>query len=157
MSKKKKPITIDFWSVIKKRINLIKIGIPPSILIFVGIYILIKTSQLPYLSDQDYLLNTWGLIIGITGVIWLIVAFVISGLKTFKKWDIIKKQKYYAKNQKHSKKYKALFIFLVVIMLVKVYLTGIEGYQELSRYFNWAIIIAVLWSIVINIKSKTTE
>ncbi|MBT3866028.1 hypothetical protein HOF78_02910 [Candidatus Woesearchaeota archaeon] len=154
---KKKPITIDIWSVIKKRLHLIKIGILPLIFIFIGGGILTKTSQLSYLSDKDYLLNNFGLIIGLIGVIWLIVVYIISGKKTFNEWKIAKKQKSYVKNQRYPKTYKILFVILVAAIITKVYLRGIEGYQEVSSFSNWAIIIAVIWSVVINIKSKIVK
>ncbi len=154
---KKEPITIDFWSVIKQRFHLLKIGIIPLIIFFIGIYLLIKTSQSQYMSSQDMMWNTIGLIMGLVGAISLIIIFVISGVRTFKKWEIVKKQKSYLRKQQTPHTYRAIFFILIIVIFAGVYQTGIEGFEEISNVFDWIIIIAIIWSIIVFIKNNMSK
>ncbi len=129
----------------KKDSHLLKIGFLPLLLFAVSLYLLIRTSQISFLSEKDYLLNTLGNFLGVAAILSLIIIYTVDGVRTFKEWGIVKKQKAYLKEQRHPAMNKFIFVLLSLLLLVYISLGGVEAYQQLSSYFNFIVYIIILY------------
>ena len=150
----KKEKTIDVISIIKERLHLLKVGFIPLIFILVGIYLLLKGSVSVYMSDRDMLMHNIGLILAIVGILSLITVFIVRGMRTFKQWQVVKKQKAYFKSQQHPRAYKIIFFVLIILVIIRTALKGVEGWEQTVRVFNWVIVIAIIWSIIKLVEKK---
>lgn len=103
------------------------------------------------------MLHTLGTFLGVAAILSLIVIYTVSGIRTFKQWHIVKKQKTYLKEQKYPAKNKFTFVLLSIILLAYVSLGGVEAYEQLSSYLNFVIIIIILYSLYTMCRTKKSK
>ena len=88
------------------------------------------------------------------GILSLIIIIIFSAFKTFREWNIAKKQKAYLKEQKHPHFNITLFIAILILIFVRFYFSGAEALMQVARFIDLIIIIAVIWSLYKFIKKK---
>lgn len=142
-------ITLNVWAVIKKRIYLIFLSLPGFFLLSIGGYYI----AMPIRNNNLHTHNL-GMSLALLGILYLIIVFSISAVRTFKKWEIVKKQKSYLQHQHYPLVNKALFVILVVVIFGAVYFRGVRGYYELTDLFSLALVLAILWSLFVFVKKR---
>lgn len=134
-------LALDIVAIIKKRLWLLLLSVFPLGLFLIGGYLL---TQPVTRSGLDR--NLMGLILAVIGIILLVIIWTLDAVRTFKRWEIVEKQKAYAAQQKYPKFNEWLFFLIVLVFVLVVLTRGAEGYYKLNYYVRLALWIALIWS-----------